>query len=85
MPTILFILGWRLFFYANERNEPPHIHCKKGDCECKFWLDVANFEIIEAYLYNLLPRDKREIKKIIYQHFDYIASEWGKFKEGKIE
>jgi len=22
MPTILMILGWRFFFYANERNEP---------------------------------------------------------------
>jgi hypothetical protein len=26
MPTVLFTHGWRLFFYANERNEPPHIH-----------------------------------------------------------
>src|ERR1700730_12386779 len=24
--TILMILGW-FFFYANERNEPIHIHC----------------------------------------------------------
>ncbi|MCK5201254.1 MAG: DUF4160 domain-containing protein, partial [Spirochaetales bacterium] len=37
------ILGWRLFFYANERNEPVHIHCKKGDSECKYWLDIENF------------------------------------------
>ena len=29
MPTVLLILGWRLFFYANEGNEPMHIHCKK--------------------------------------------------------
>ena len=26
MPTILVILGWRFLFYANERNEPIHIH-----------------------------------------------------------
>ncbi|WP_203978663.1 DUF4160 domain-containing protein [Geobacter sp. SVR] len=39
MPTILFILGCRLFFYANEGCEPLHIHCRKGDMECKFWLD----------------------------------------------
>ncbi|MCG6536745.1 MAG: DUF4160 domain-containing protein, partial [Syntrophales bacterium LBB04] len=30
MPTILLIMGWRLFFYANERNEPIHVHCRKG-------------------------------------------------------
>ena len=38
MPTILFIRGWRLFFYANERSEPPHIHARKGGAECKYWL-----------------------------------------------
>ncbi|MFP4031244.1 MAG: DUF4160 domain-containing protein [Desulfococcaceae bacterium] len=36
MPTILKILGWRLFFYANEGKEPIHIHCRKGEMECKF-------------------------------------------------
>ena len=81
MPTVLMILDWRLFFYTNERNESVHIHCKKGDSECKYWLDIENFNIQEAYIYNCLPRDKRELKKIIYQHFDYIASEWDKFKE----
>ncbi|WP_337287832.1 DUF4160 domain-containing protein [Candidatus Methylomirabilis sp.] len=25
------ILGWRFFFYANERNKPIHVHCRKGD------------------------------------------------------
>jgi hypothetical protein len=38
MPTILVLLGWRLFFYANERNEPIHVHCRKGDVECKYWI-----------------------------------------------
>ncbi|MFZ2655985.1 MAG: DUF4160 domain-containing protein [Victivallales bacterium] len=33
MPTILMIMGWRLYFYANEGNEPIHIHCVKGECE----------------------------------------------------
>ncbi len=28
MPTILLLFGWRLFFYANEGNEPIH-----GDLE----------------------------------------------------
>ncbi|MEN6433661.1 MAG: DUF4160 domain-containing protein [Smithella sp.] len=42
MPTILLIMGWRLFFYANEGNEPIHVHCQKGDTECKYWLDREN-------------------------------------------
>ena len=33
MPTVLIKNGWRLFFYMNERQEPPHIHATKGDEE----------------------------------------------------
>ncbi len=80
MPTILLILGWRLFFYANERNEPIHVHCRKGNTECKFWLDKDNFEIEEAFSFNLSPRDKREIKKIIYEHFDTLNNNGMNFK-----
>jgi hypothetical protein len=36
MPTILMISGWRFFFYANERHEPVHVHCRKGDAEAKY-------------------------------------------------
>jgi len=40
MSTILLIHGWRFFFYSSEGSEPIHIHCQKGDMECKYWLDV---------------------------------------------
>jgi len=56
-----------------------HIHAEKGDMECKFWLDEDNFEITSALEYNLSPQARREIKKIIYEHFDYIVSEWKNF------
>ncbi len=83
MPTILLILGWRLYFWSNEGNEPIHIHAEKGEMECKFWLDTENFEIKEAMLFNMTTQSKREIKKIIYDHFDYIALEWNKYFEKK--
>jgi hypothetical protein len=76
MPTILKILGWRLFFYPNEGNEPIHIHCQKGDAECKIWLFVEHFDIEPQFEYNLTPRDRREIRKIIFEHFDLIVEEW---------
>ena len=79
MPTVLLILGWRLFFYANEGNEPIHIHAEKGDMECKFWIDIEEFEIREAFSHGLTPQAKKEIKRIIYQHFDLIVEEWNKF------
>ena len=79
MPTILLIAGWRLYFYSNEGNEPIHIHAEKADMECKFWLDLNEFEIREAFSNNMTPAGRREIKKIIYEHFDYIISEWNNF------
>ncbi len=82
MPTILLIRGWRLFFYANERNEPPHIHVRKGDTECKYWLHVELFDIEEVYGYNMSPADRRMIRNIIFDHFDYLVAEYNAFHKG---
>lgn len=81
MPTVLIMLGWRFFFYANEGNEPIHIHCRKADAEAKYWLDVEGFDVIEAHAYNMSQRDGRTVRRIIFDHFDYIVSEWNSFQE----
>ena len=84
MPTILFVMGWRFFFYANEGIEPIHVHCRKAEMECKYWLDAENFALEEAYSYNMNNKDKREVKKIIFEYFEFIESEWNRFqKEAK--
>jgi hypothetical protein len=80
MPTILMILGWRLFFYANEGQEPIHVHRRKGDLECKYWLNSETFEIQEAFAFNMSSKDKREIRKIIFEHFEYIEEQWDEFQ-----
>ena len=76
MPTVVYIFGWRLFFYSNEGNEPIHIHAEKAEMECKYWILEEEVEINEAYAYNLGQSDRKEIKKIIYQHFDLIIESW---------
>jgi len=78
MPTIIFVYGWRLFFYSNENDEPIHVHAEKGDMECKFWILVDAVEIREEYSYNLGPASRREVRKIIYQYFDLIVESWEK-------
>lgn len=83
MPTILEILGWRLFFYSNEGNEPIHIHARKAEIECKFWIKIDEYDIEEAYAHGLKPRDAREIRKIIFDHFDYIIDQWNIFQKEK--
>lgn len=79
MPTILFMNGWRLFFYSNEGDEPIHIHAEKGGMECKFWLIIDQIDIQEAFSFNLTLSSRREIKKLIYQNFDLIVSSWNNY------
>ncbi len=76
MPTILFIYGWKLYFYSNESKEPIHIHVQKGDAQAKFWIIIDEIEITEAFSYNFTLANKREVKKIIYQNFDVIVDAW---------
>ncbi|MCG3180850.1 MAG: hypothetical protein BIFFINMI_03213 [Phycisphaerae bacterium] len=76
MPTILQVRGWRVFFYANEGNEPIHAHARKGEAECKFWLKRDVYDIEEAWSHGLTPRLRREIRRILFDHFDLIAEEW---------
>lgn len=76
MPTVLMFKGWRLFFYANERNEPPHIHAQKGDCDCKYWLESTKFDLRPAFEYNLSTANRRAIRQIIFENFDYLLDEY---------
>jgi len=78
MPTVLYIVGWRLFFYSDEREEPIHIHARKAETACKFWLNPELFEIEEAWSFNMTPRLRREIRRIIFEHFELIVTEWNR-------
>ena len=84
MPTVLFILGWRLYFYANESKEPIHIHAEKGNMEGKYWILVDEIDIKEDFNYNMSPKDTREVRKIIFQHFDLIIDSWNNFFKKKL-
>jgi hypothetical protein len=76
MPTILLIQGWRLFFYSNERDESMHVHARKEETECKYWINSEVYEIEEAWSFNLTSHLRREIRRIIFDHFDLIVGKW---------
>ena len=56
-----------------------HIHCKSAEKECKFWMFPEDFELELAYQFNMNSKDLRQVKKIVYENFDYIESEWKKY------
>jgi hypothetical protein len=59
------------------------IHCRKAEKECKYWLDAENFDIKEAYTFNMNNKDRRQVKKIIFEYFELIEDEWDQFQEGR--
>jgi len=40
------------------------------------WLRADLFDVELAWAHNLNPRLHREIRKIIFEHFDLIVEEW---------
>lgn len=81
MPTILLIRGWRVFFFANENNEPMHVHCRKGSAQGKFWILSESYEIHTAYVRWMTHAQEREIRRILFEHFDEIIEAWKGFQE----
>lgn len=80
MPTVLFVRGWRVFFYANENEEPMHVHCRKGSALGKFWILPESYEIRVAYVRRMTPNEEREIRRILFEHFDEIVEAWDEFQ-----
>ena len=50
-----------------------HVHAEKGEAE---WLHPETFDIEEEFEYNCTPRLRREVRQIIFQHFDQIVAAW---------
>ena len=81
MPTILVRRGWRIFFFANEGNEPIHVHCKKGQATAKFWIRPVDYDITSAYIRYMTKQQERELRSILFDHFDEIVAAWHEFKK----
>ncbi len=47
--------------------------------ECKYWILVDEMDIKEEFTYNLSPKNKKEIRKIIFQNFDLLTDSWNDF------
>lgn len=72
MPNVLYINGFRFFFYMNE-HEPIHIHVEKGDCEAKIIL-VPHVKI--SYNRGFKKKEIRSIFDIIFTNYGKIVKAW---------
>jgi hypothetical protein len=75
MPTVLRIDGYRLFFFSNEGNEPPHIHVQRAEEYAKFWLEPLQLAAHSGYT----SREIARISELIEQHHHLLAEAWNEF------
>lgn len=75
MPTILRIVNFRFHFYSNEGNEPPHIHGRGSDGECKFWLEP----IALAGNRSITPHDLREIERLVFENKQLLLDKYHEY------
>jgi hypothetical protein len=75
MPTVMRIGPYRFYFYANENDEPRHIHVKAAENEAKFWIDPV--ELVWSEGFN--GRQLKQIERHIEDNLSYIIEVWDEF------
>lgn len=75
MPTVLRVGPYRFFFYAGDREEPPHVHVERDDCEAKFWLGPPRLERNGGFT----RKELKKIEKIIEEHQEELMARWDAF------
>jgi hypothetical protein len=74
VPTVLRERGYRFYFFAADRYEPPHIHVQRDDFAAKIWLDPLEF----AYVKGFREHECNEILRITKAHLDEFLQAWYK-------
>ena len=72
MPEVLRIVGFVFFFYANEGNEPMHIHVRKAGGFAKFWLLPIELD----YSKGMKTNDIRIAEEIIVRNLEIMKEKW---------
>ena len=75
MPTVFRQGPYRFFFYSGDRDEPPHIHVERDDCEAKFWIDPVRLERSRGFS----GKDLNRIQEIIQDNQATLRGSWNEF------
>ena len=78
MPTVHRDGLYRFFFYSGDRDEPPHVHVERDDCEAKFWLDPIRLERSRG----LSRKEINQIQAIITENQQHLLDQWHDYFNG---
>lgn len=74
-PTVLQSGPYRFFFFASDREEPPHVHVKRDDKLAKFWLAPVR----EAYNYGFRLIELNRIAAIAQENEAALVKAWHEY------
>ena len=76
--ALLDYIGYCIYFWSNENNEPLHVHISKGDPTenaTKFWISRDNIELVHNK--NQIPHNElKKIQKYLWANRDTIIARW---------
>jgi hypothetical protein len=72
MPEVFREFGFVFFFYANEGQEPMHIHVRKAGGFAKFWMDPIELDFAQG----MKVSELKLAEQLIGEHFEQIKSKW---------
>jgi hypothetical protein len=77
MPTVLRAGPFRVYFYSDESNEPPHVHVDRDDQSAKFWLSPVTLarnrgfsEVVLRRIADLLGHHERHLLEAWHEWFE---------------
>lgn len=79
MPNIFSTLGYQIYFWSNENNEPIHVHVSKGKPNAyatKFWLTKSGSCILASNGSKISNRDLSKLIDVITAQYDLICKKW---------
>jgi hypothetical protein len=75
MPTVFRVGPYRFFFYAGDRDEPPHIHIERDGEVCKFWLDPIRLQSSGGFN----RAEIRRMHELVQTHREELVGAWNDY------
>ncbi len=76
------VIGYKIYFWANEAGEPVHVHVSKGNPtmnSTKIWLTKAGSSILANNKSKIPQNDLNKLLDIIAKHYFLIISKWKEY------
>ena len=81
LPSLLRYLGYHIYFWTNENNEPIHVHISKGrprSNATKFWLTESGSAYCDKNVSRIDKNDLRKVERYIIANWGFIVNSWFK-------